>query len=461
MGPKKTAALLSPSGPGARQTRQRVFSQGGGRLPVLRDNGPGAWLPAVSHYRHLGSVLAFDGSMLGEVRSKLQQARQCFREGKRDIFCSPRIALARRVILFKTHVLSSLLAGAGAWPSLCSGGWHALDAGLHTMTRQMLRIPHSEEQNWSKERIAAVLGILPLPGLLAIERIRFLGQLFRSGPDAAFALLQHAPSAQRAFLDAGVWFCEAVQHTGGPGPIDTCWEQWGALFGQVGRFRGLLKRAEAWHLDKLRCEAALQTFARRSFAPVPKPVVSLEEARHACLQCRVAFYNFHAWSGHAARVHGYRSRARRFASGTRCQACGTFLHTLPRYRRHLQTSTRCCQAIELGVPGLFPVFEDGSGHPQSVAHGGVGTDHLPPAGEPVAFALLERLRSEVPCTDEAVFQLVTSFIEPSAPPAFYPRGLDFGTVGYCFAGGGKRCPSVFAAGSLVYQGFACSFTGSG
>ncbi|OLP77728.1 hypothetical protein AK812_SmicGene42181 [Symbiodinium microadriaticum] len=342
----------------------------------------------------------------------MAQARQCFREGKRDIFCSPRIALARRVILFKTHVLSSLLAGAGAWPSLCSGGWHALDAGLHTMTRQMLRIPHSEEQNWSKERIAAVLGILPLPGLLAIERIRFLGQLFRSGPDAAFALLQHAPSAQRAFLDAGVWFCEAVQHTGGPGPIDTCWEQWGALFGQVGRFRGLLKRAEAWHLDKLRCEAALQTFARRSFAPVPKPVVSLEEARHACLQCRVAFYNFHAWSGHAARVHGYRSRARRFASGTRCQACGTFLHTLPRYRRHLQTSTRCCQAIELGVPGLFPVFEDGSGHPQSVAHGGVGTDHLPPAGEPVAFALLERLRSEVPCTDEAVFQLVTSFIEP-------------------------------------------------
>ena len=169
-------------------------------------------------------------------------------EGKRDIFCSPRIALERRVLLFKTHVLTSLLAGAGAWPWLCAAGWNMLEAGLHNMTRQMLRIPRSAEQNWSRERIAVKLGILPLPGLLAIERIRFLGQLLRSGPDAAFALVQHAPSAQRAFHAAGEWFCEAVQGTGGPGPMDSCWEQWSALLMQPGRLKGLLKRAEAWHL---------------------------------------------------------------------------------------------------------------------------------------------------------------------------------------------------------------------
>ena len=61
---------------------------------------------------------------------------------------------------------------------------------------------------------------------------------------------------------------------------------------------------------------------------------------------------------------------------------------------------------------MFPVFEGGSGHPQSIAHGGVGVDHLPAVGPTISFDLLQQLRHETPNDDEGVFKLVTSHIEP-------------------------------------------------
>ena len=193
---------------------------------MLRAHGPGVWLTAVAHYRHLGSVLSFDGTLAADVRARLQCARGNFHEGKRDVFCSPRIDLGRRVQLFRTHVLSALLAGSGAWPILCKKGWSLLEAGLMRMLRQMLRIARHQEQNWSYRRILDAVELPSLEGLLALERLRFLAQLVRSGPDEAFALLQLAPSFQLAFRSAGSWLCDAVRSTGGPGPMDTHWHEW-------------------------------------------------------------------------------------------------------------------------------------------------------------------------------------------------------------------------------------------
>ena len=64
IGPRKTAALLEPTSPGSKVIRRQVFSVGGGQLPVLREQGPGLWLSVVSKYRHLGSTLTFNGSLV-------------------------------------------------------------------------------------------------------------------------------------------------------------------------------------------------------------------------------------------------------------------------------------------------------------------------------------------------------------------------------------------------------------
>ncbi|CAE6954209.1 unnamed protein product, partial [Symbiodinium sp. CCMP2456] len=298
LGPKKTASVIAPAGPGARDTRQRVFSVAGGRLPVLRDNGPGVWLQAVPSYKHLGSVITFDGSLVAEVKSRLHAASICFREGRRDVFCSARINLSRRVELFKLHVLTSLFAGSGAWPWMCEAAWKKLEAGLFNMARQLVRIPHDVEQNWTRQQVHAALGLLPLSGQLAVQRLRFLAQIVKTGPNEVFALLQQAPRAMQAFSCAESWMQEALQHSGSLGPFGSKWDAWCEVFRQPGKWKGMLRRAEAWHLGKLRAEAALQAFSRQYWERLPVPVVELPSAQHACMQCRIAFHNCHAWSAH-------------------------------------------------------------------------------------------------------------------------------------------------------------------
>ena len=412
IGAKKTAALLSPVGPGSRAARRQLFSVDGGKLAVLRERGPGVWLTAVAHYRHLGSVLSFDGTLAADVRARLQSARGNFAEGKREVFCSPRIDLGRRVQLFRTHVLSALLAGSGAWPELCKKGWSLLETGLLRMLRQMLRIARHHEQNWSYRQILDSVGLPSLEDLLALERLRFLAQLVRSGPDEAFALLQLAPSFQHALRSAGRWFRDAVCNTGGPGPLDTHWHEWERLCKQPGKWRGLLRRAERWHVLSNKAEVMFQACARRLWDPVPSPVVDSSATEHACLLCRIAFYDCHSWSAHAAKVHGFRSRARRLAQGVRCQECATTFSQVIQHRRHLQVSLRCCQAVEAGIDGLYPVVPEKVGHAQGVALDGVGQDHLPPLRDAICTGLLQHLRQGQWQSTEEIFQAVVEVIEP-------------------------------------------------
>ena len=410
--PTKTAAILAPAGRGSRAMRVQTFSEQKGKLVVLRETGEAAILDAVAQYRHLGSILTFNGAMLPEVRARVQIGWALFREGRRSVFCSPRISMERRVSLVRSHVFAAMFAGAGAWPALCDRSWRALEAGYFGILRAMLRIPVNADQHWSEERVLATAGMPSLRGLLAVERLRFLSQLWRTGPDEAFALLQNSARAVQAFLDASSWALQAVQSTTSLGPLVAAWGEWTALFAQPGRFKGILKRATAWHVGLLRAAAAFQAFCRASWSALPPPQVELEVASHACLLCGIAFFDEHSWSAHAVRAHGYRSRASRFAVGVRCQACGLRLASVQRHRNHLKTSMRCCQAVEWRWEGLLAPDLSSPGHVQSVPTAGVGTDRLPVVSPVASRALLLKLRCGSFSSDCALFEVVKSEVEP-------------------------------------------------
>eukprot|EP00439_Symbiodinium_sp_Y106_P063226 s3353_g9.t1 len=226
LGPRKTAALLCPVGQGAKHMRTRVFSRDRGRIAVLCDSTPMVSLSAVACYRHLGSMVTFNGSLIQEVRTKMGLARGAFKEGKQTVFCARCLDLDKRVALFRSHVLSIVLTGAGSWPSLCQTSWHLYEKGLFALFRQLLRVPRSAPQQLSRQRILARLG-LPSPlDLLQSERLRFLGQLARSGPDQAWTLLQRSPRALRAFWDAGDWLLQAVANTTALGGMCDDWDTW-------------------------------------------------------------------------------------------------------------------------------------------------------------------------------------------------------------------------------------------
>ncbi|CAE7296601.1 unnamed protein product [Symbiodinium sp. CCMP2592] len=316
IGPKKSAAILVPRGAGSKRARDNIFGQGGGKLHVLREGTGAVKLDAVSQYRHLGSTITHNGSMMSEVRNRLALARAAFGEARKKIFVCPHIAIHRRVQLFRAHILSALIAGAGAWPCLPQEAWTTFQQGLTALLRQLIRIPHDASQRWTRDDVYAACGISSPQELLHAERLRFLGQMILHAPDATWALLQHHDAALEAFHAACDWLFIAVSATSGLGPHRDDWQNWTELVKRRPKqWKGLIKRAVSWYSNRRTAQVLVDNFARATWERVAPIAVAAPLSEHACLMCRRAFPNAHTWSSHAALQHGYRTKARRLARG--------------------------------------------------------------------------------------------------------------------------------------------------
>ena len=411
-GPKKTAALLAHRGKGSRQARNEVFHKSKGKILVLREHSIPVSVDAVPQYKHLGSIITFDGSLLPEIKLKVAQAKAAFGEGRRKVFACPHIDLKRRVRLCHVHVISALLSGAGAWPRLCVGAWNRLERCLTSLCRQMLRIPAQADQHWSRDAILDACDFPSATDLLAAERLRFLGQLARHGPSAAWALMQHCPDSVAAYTQAGSWLLTAVSATCPyPGFIEH-WGEWlETMQSRPKYWKGLIKRATAWHSGLRRAGVLCDKMAREVWAPRADPLEAPDQEEHACLLCKRAFRNAQTWASHAPLQHGYRAAHYRLADGVRCRACGAVFANQRRHRTHLQVSKRCLQSVARQDPDLLPSLYLPPGHVQSRALPGRGTSHLPPMEEDVSFPLLARLLATREATDEEIFELVVAEVE--------------------------------------------------
>ncbi|CAE7019427.1 unnamed protein product, partial [Symbiodinium sp. CCMP2456] len=362
LGPRKTAVLLCPAGVGAKSVREQVFFRNKGKLMVLRENA--VTLDSVSSYKHLGSCLTHNSSMLAEIRAKMGVAKAAFHEGQRLIFCSGQICLRRRTSLFRTHVLAGLLTGAGAWPLLCESSWKIFEQGIYNMYRRLLRVPRQASQKISRWRILSYLDMPSPQDLVHTERLRFLGQLVRSGPDAV----------------------------GPHGPVLDNWDSWTSLIRQhPGQWKGYIKRAGTWHLNQAKAEADFFGCVRACWQPVPPRAVAVAASEHCCVPCKIAFADFQSWAAHAAKAHKYR------------------------LVRHLQMFPRCCQAVAHDVEGLLPPLIAPDGPVQS--HGLAGYrmpdfPDLPPPEDDFCPALLAALHEAEVRSDSEVFALVQGVIEP-------------------------------------------------
>ena len=364
-------------------------------------------------YKHLGSIISFSGTMLPEIQARVSRARASFGEGRKKVFACPHIALGKRVVLFQQHVLAAMLAGAGAWPLLCKGAWKLLDSCLTSFCRQMLRIPHWADQRRTRASIFSECGLPDAGDLLHAERLRFLGQLARTGPDAAWAVLQHSPLALEAFTAACQWLDRAVCSTWTLPSFKTGWEAWlNVMRDRPKYWKGVIRRALSWYGCLRRVEVHIDDFARGSWDPAPVPEHEVDMQAHACLPCKKAFHNAQTWASHASLQHGYRAPHFVAAKGHRCQACGTVFACLRRHRTHLQVSRRCLQSVLRADDDLLPAVTLADGHVQSRAIAGRGLSHLPPLEDDFAPQLLRELRALTTADDEVIFQVVCSHVCP-------------------------------------------------
>ncbi|CAE7611352.1 unnamed protein product, partial [Symbiodinium sp. CCMP2456] len=371
IGPTKTAALVVPMGKGSKAVRRKLFSEGKGRLVVLPENRGGFRLDLVPAYKHLGSIVTHDGCLLLEIRHRLSAGRSAMKEGKQRLFACKRVPLARRASIFRAHVLSAVLPGVGTWRKLQG----------------------------------------------QVERLRFLGQLVRHGPDAAWALLSHYDGFQAGLRDAADWLLAATGVSDGLPDVQCDWDSWARLILESpGRWKAMLKREEAWYSLRDGQIALLDCFVREVWTnrAVSRPT-AISQCEHACLPCRIAFRTRQQWGAHAHRAHNYHSRAHLVARGRTCQACGLQVSSEGRLRTHLRLSPMCVARVEALAAAGPLVIDSSVGHVQAPAVPGIGRRSLDVPDPEVCPALEACLATFQPSTvdiDDELFQLVMQHIAP-------------------------------------------------
>ena len=367
-GPAKTAVLLAPVGHGSKAVRHRIFNLQKGQLPTLLEHGGGVCLQAVHKYKHLGCMVTHTGHLLTEIRRRVHCAGSSFQEGRRLVFCCPRVELLRRVRLFQSRILSILFHGAGTWHTLAVGEFQEISSAYLAFCRKLLRIPKTADQHWTSAQIFVGVGLSDTLTCLRIERLRFLAQLSVHAADNVWAVARADPGFVTAQQDALTWLYGLLHPTVKmPSPLDD-WGAWAALITERSRkWKGWLERAAELQLRRLQLRSCLERMQRTVWeSDGDTPLESLAELAHCCLSCKKAFATKQAWAAHAAKAHGYRALHTRLAVGTQCQACGRKFATHPKFVKHLQALPKCMAVIvRLEQEGrLVPHAED-EGHVQA------------------------------------------------------------------------------------------------
>ncbi|CAE7722641.1 unnamed protein product, partial [Symbiodinium microadriaticum] len=269
-GPKKTAAIIAVHGKGSRGVRRSLFGDLHAKLPVFLEHAGAVRIDLVTHYKHLGSHLSYDGTMTTELKYRLALGRAAFKEGRQRLFACRRIQVERRAFLFRTYVLSAVMAGAGTWPWLSATEWQIFSGGIINLYRQLLCLKAEGGYEVTTSQILYRCGLPSPASLLALARLRFLSQLVRHGPDPAWAVLSGYTPFQKAIDSSCRWLLQAVQ--GSSDLLDPAqhWHTWhDVIVSQPGRWKGLLKRAEAWHQEVVAMQALMDSSARSLWTQRP------------------------------------------------------------------------------------------------------------------------------------------------------------------------------------------------
>ena len=414
LGPTKTAAVFAPVGRGSREARREAFVSLKGRAPVWPDSKGLLWLDLVPRYRHLGSIVTHDCKMGPEIRHRLALASSAFREGKRRLFACKAIPLSKRAVLFRTHVLSVLLSGAGSWPKLSKGEWQTFRGGVLGFYRQLLCLRSTGDWRHTEAQIFAAVGLPSASALLHAERLRFLRQLVCSAPDHVWALLSWYRPFQDGIRDACSWLDSHLGSTAPFGPIEDCWDKWSEFIkSRPGHWKGLIRRAEASDIERNLLHAAYDTAVRAAWEPVVSPPVSpMDGMEHACLLCGLAFASQQQWGAHAQRKHGYRNAASKLAVGRRCFACGMQYSSQARLKTHLLASAKCRHALEDSPQAAQTQLIPQDGHVQAPSVQ-ISRPVLPMSDrEDFSLGLMHELRQLDEADDQQIYDTVASFVEP-------------------------------------------------
>ena len=360
-GAGKTAVLINYRGRlSARHHKQR-YSMASPALPVVVEHGCSVHLNVVLHYKHLGSIVDGD-TLLPEIKTRSAVALQAVKPLVKQCLANEKIGLPRRQQILASLGLSVLLHNVGTWRRLNEqefGAWHAAVWKLYSCMYRSE--PTDDFSRRTIDHVALKAGSFTPSALLHVARLRLLTNLLRAPDDLLpFAIEDNfracGEDSSKSWFGSVMAALDWLKATVGDFPSHAV-------------LRGLRPRELVFpHADLAQDLALALRKAKREHLLLVQMTVDLSDADHqiqtilkgagwtcpdlqcdkeakgkyTCPQCGAGFRGEAHLATHRQRAHGQLVAARRYVTGTTCQACKKNFHTRPRVIKHLQyQSSRC------------------------------------------------------------------------------------------------------------------------
>ena len=344
----KTEGVIMHRGRGAPEMRRSLFIDRLGHVDIDGQRS----MAMVGAYEHLGTAFTQANDLGTEIRQRIQKAVAAHRKVARTVFANRRLAVATRLQLLESLVLSIQLHGSGSWPLLSSKQFQQLHRRLVTWQRSIVGKGFWSESRQTDRDFQAAWKLVPLAVRLIQNRLSYGFKLVRNGPNVLLDFITALDECKRQTWMDGVRsaICWVVQMQGVSSdrvPVDSADViQWLTDHGQYGP--KLIKRLVARYLQQeqmmydLRClHRGLVDIYAEFGVRFHADAVSDESngiGDHVCPRCQLRFSTRKQLCSHRWTAHNHVSSERMYVFDTTCRACNQCLWTAARLQQHLRAS---------------------------------------------------------------------------------------------------------------------------
>eukprot|EP00435_Cladocopium_sp_Y103_P031829 s854_g8.t1 len=210
----KTEAVVSLAGPGSRTTKQRIWHQLQGSLPVVTEHDAQK-LRIVHSYKHLGSFLQDHGIIQKDAKHRVAQARKAFGQLHRPFYGKRNVNLNTKAAVFSSLVVSRHVYNTHTWACATESeidSWHnGLKTQVAVLAKQTIRPVAAF--HFSTDELYALVGINAPGDLLHANRLRYASRAVKGAPAWLWTFLHaaHGPRSWFSLLqDSITWLSRHI-----------------------------------------------------------------------------------------------------------------------------------------------------------------------------------------------------------------------------------------------------------
>ena len=238
----KTEILFGFAGKNSRSAKRTYFfHDNGGWLPVVCSHRT-VHLHITGEYQHLGGLLHHGGDQRKEMKRRLAMAHVSFGEHRKLLFQNRDFTVERRFQLFRTLVLSKLVYGTESWILRTDKSRFGLHCAIIRLYRRLLRA--APDAHLTDDDICSQLGAVSPTVLLRVQRLRYLGLIYKTAGADIWAVFLHDKVWIELIKADLRWMYLQLHHSSSLKDPDLHFEEWEHILRQYpGFWKRLVNRA--------------------------------------------------------------------------------------------------------------------------------------------------------------------------------------------------------------------------